>query len=66
MTGVLEALLPSIGVGLIFYVAMRFIVRADRNERKALAALENEHRATSPTGSAGDSSTDSKDTPANL
>ncbi|MGO1278558.1 MAG: hypothetical protein ACTMIB_07605 [Cellulosimicrobium funkei] len=29
----LAALIPSIGVGVLFYVAMRAIVRADRNER---------------------------------
>lgn len=40
MTGLLEAVLPSIGVGLIFWFSMRAIVRADRNERNAVAALE--------------------------
>lgn len=34
------ALVPSIGVGLIFYLAMRFIIRADRNERANLAELD--------------------------
>ncbi|WP_265522499.1 hypothetical protein [Oerskovia flava] len=34
------ALIPSIGVGVLFYVAMRYIVRADRNERRALAELD--------------------------
>lgn len=34
------ALIPSIGVGVIFYFAMRFVVRADRNERANLAELD--------------------------
>lgn len=34
------ALVPSLGVGLIFYLAVRAIIRADRNERTALAKLE--------------------------
>ena len=34
------ALVPSIGVGVIFYFAMRFIIRADRNERANLAELD--------------------------
>lgn len=34
------ALVPSIGVGVIFYFAMRFVVRADRNERANLAELD--------------------------
>jgi uncharacterized protein (DUF2062 family) len=36
------ALIPSIGVGVLFYFAMRAIVRADRNERAALARLDAE------------------------
>ena len=46
------ALVPSIGVGLIFYLAMRFIIRADRNERANLAELDrieaSEGGATAP------------------
>lgn len=34
------ALIPSIGVGIIFYYAMRFVIRADRNERTELAKLD--------------------------
>lgn len=34
------ALIPSIGVGLIFYFVMRSVIRADRNERKELAELD--------------------------
>ncbi|XBH21769.1 hypothetical protein V5R04_00645 [Jonesiaceae bacterium BS-20] len=36
----LGALIPSIGVGIIFYFVMRFVVRADRNERLQLAELD--------------------------
>ena len=41
----LAALIPSIGVGVLFYVAMRAIVRADRNERAALARLDAEQES---------------------
>ena len=34
------ALIPSLGVGLIFYFVMRSVIRADRNERKELAELD--------------------------
>ncbi|ADG73554.1 hypothetical protein Cfla_0642 [Cellulomonas flavigena DSM 20109] len=37
---VLAALLPSVGVGLIFWFAMRAIINADRSERQALARME--------------------------
>ena len=36
----LGMLAPSVGVGLVFWFAMRAIVRADRREREALAELE--------------------------
>ena len=36
---------PSVGVGLVFWFAMRKIVRADRNERDALAKLDAEEAA---------------------
>ncbi|ANC32546.1 hypothetical protein [Isoptericola dokdonensis] len=39
---VIAGLIPSIGVGLLFWLAMRKIIRADRNER---AALEREMHA---------------------
>lgn len=41
-TDVLAALVPSIGVGLVFWLAMRAIIRADRRERAALAHLEKQ------------------------
>ena len=39
------ALFPPVAVGAIFYVVMRFIIRADRNERLAMEELE---RTNSP------------------
>ena len=36
---------PTIGVGLIFWFAMRAIIRSDRTERKAYARIEAEERA---------------------
>ncbi len=36
----LAALLPSIGVGLIFWLAIRSLVNADRTERAALARMD--------------------------
>jgi hypothetical protein len=66
MTGLLEAFLPSIGVGLIFYIGMRFIVRADRNERKAVAALENEPAPASGAEIPKNSGISSDDAPRSL
>lgn len=37
-----EVLAPSVGVGLIFWFAMRAIFRADRNERVAETQIRNE------------------------
>ena len=48
MTTVLEvvsAVVPSIGVGLVFWFAMRAIIQADRRERSALARLDAEESA---------------------
>lgn len=38
----LEVLVPSLGVGLLFYLAMRAIFNVDRSERDALAEAEHE------------------------
>ncbi|MDE0573691.1 hypothetical protein ON058_09720 [Demequina sp. B12] len=38
-------IIPSIGVGLVFWFAMRAVVRADRNERAALAKADAEQSA---------------------
>ena len=42
---VAAALIPSIGVGLVFYFAIRAILGADRNERAALAKMDREAAA---------------------
>ena len=37
---VLISIIPSIGVGLIFWYVMRAVVRADRREREELARID--------------------------
>jgi hypothetical protein len=39
------ALIPSIGVGLLFWFVVRAIISADRRERAAVAQFEREERA---------------------
>ena len=39
---VLAGLTPSVGVGLLFWFAMRKILRADRHEREALERMDRE------------------------
>ena len=39
------ALIPSAGVGFLFFLAIRALVNADRTERAALARLDAEERA---------------------
>lgn len=51
---VLAGIIPSIVVGLIFWWVMRAVLRADRNERLALAEAE---AAQQRTGSEDNSST---------
>ena len=36
----LAALIPSIGVGLLFWFGMRAVINADRTERQALARMD--------------------------
>lgn len=36
----LTALLPSVGVGLVFWLVIRALVNADRTERAALARMD--------------------------
>ncbi|HLR55689.1 MAG TPA: hypothetical protein VK096_02895 [Actinomycetales bacterium] len=36
------ALAPSVGLGLLFYIAFKAIIHADRRERAAVAKLEAE------------------------
>ena len=60
---VAAALIPSVGVGAIFWYAVRLMIQADRRERVAMARLDAEEarrnagtapspKATSPAGSA--------------
>jgi len=44
-TAIIAGIVPSIGVGLLFWLAMRAIVHADRNERRALAELDRQQAA---------------------
>ena len=37
------ALIPTVGVSVLFFFVLRAILRADRNERKALARLERQY-----------------------
>jgi hypothetical protein len=39
---VVAGLVPSIGVGLIFWFVIRAVIHADRRERQAIARLEAE------------------------
>lgn len=39
------SVIPTIVLGLIFWFAMRAIIRADRTERKVYADMESEERA---------------------
>ena len=52
------ALVPSIGVGLIFWFAIRAMLNADRRERQAMARydreLERSAGASEPTPGEGD------------
>ena len=41
----LAALLPSIGVGLLFWFAIRALINADRTERQAMARMDAAERA---------------------
>jgi flagellar biosynthesis/type III secretory pathway M-ring protein FliF/YscJ len=41
---VVAALIPSIGVGLVFWFVMRAVIHADRRERQAVARLEAQER----------------------
>ncbi|WP_300345287.1 hypothetical protein [Nesterenkonia sp.] len=45
-----EVLAPSVGVGLIFWLAMRAIFRADRSERAAEAQIRQQLEAEDAAG----------------
>ncbi|GAA3281367.1 hypothetical protein GCM10027060_14390 [Nesterenkonia halophila] len=51
----LSVLAPSVGVGLIFWLAMRAIFRADRGERAAEAEVRRESRDEDSAPSSDDS-----------
>lgn len=44
----LGALLPSIGIGLLFWVTLRAILRADKRQREAERDAEREYIAAHP------------------
>jgi threonine/homoserine/homoserine lactone efflux protein len=50
----LTAVLPSLGVLLIFWLAIRALVQADRRERSAQARIEAAERRQNTAGAAGD------------
>lgn len=41
-------IVPSLGVGVLFYFAMKAIFNADRSERDALAKAEDDAKINSP------------------
>ena len=45
LDAVLISIIPSIGVGLIFWYVMRAVIRADRRERAELAKFDAEEAA---------------------
>jgi hypothetical protein len=45
VAGIVWSLAPTVLVGLLFWMIMRSIVRADRTERKVYARMEAEERA---------------------
>ncbi|TXR52366.1 hypothetical protein [Quadrisphaera setariae] len=42
MMAAIAALTPPVGVALLFWFVMRAVLRADRSEREAMAALDRE------------------------
>lgn len=46
----IAVILPSVGVGALFYFAMKAIFNADRSERDALAKAEHEADSSSEHG----------------
>lgn len=57
MLEAVAALVPSIGVGLLFWYVIRAMVSGDRRERAAMAALDEaeRRRGTRPPTAADDS-----------
>ncbi|GAB3084389.1 hypothetical protein [Isoptericola nanjingensis] len=48
---IMSGLAPSVGVGLLFWLAMRKILHADRNERIALERMDAEEAAAAAAAS---------------
>ncbi|MBX3067368.1 MAG: hypothetical protein IT191_05780 [Microbacteriaceae bacterium] len=42
---VIYSIIPTLFIGLVFWLVLRSIIHADRNERKAYAKVEAEERA---------------------
>lgn len=57
MLDVLGALVPSTGVGLLFWFAVRAMISADRRERAAMAKMERAERENAPEGPGASSAT---------
>ena len=53
MGAFLAAVLPSVGVLLIFWIAIRALVQADRRERSAQARIEAAERRQNSAGTTG-------------
>jgi hypothetical protein len=51
----LAAIIPSVGVGLLFWFAIRALVNADRTERQALARMDAAERAAEAAAKNGES-----------
>ncbi|MBO9552971.1 hypothetical protein [Cellulomonas sp.] len=51
----LAAIIPSVGVGFLFWLAIRALVNADRTERQALARMDAAERAAEAAGKNGES-----------
>lgn len=52
----LAAIIPSVGVGLLFWFAIRALVNADRTERQAIARMDAAERAAGQVSKNGESS----------
>lgn len=50
MLEVFVALAPSLGVGFLFYLAIRALIHADRRERAALARMTESEKRTAAGG----------------
>ena len=48
------AVIPSIFIGLLFWFVMRAVIRADRNERRALAKIDQEDAERAKREATGD------------